>query len=99
MCQWLNIWSSYATSPRGTAKGFELEVCARALDFLTCLLDMAPFCLAFFAFFGMMEDSLPQESQLGATIHAPFTKVSLFHTFVLDERSSEGLPHICHGQT
>jgi hypothetical protein len=37
-------------------------------------LDMAPFCLAFFAVLGMMEDSLPQERQLGATIHAPFNE-------------------------
>jgi hypothetical protein len=36
---------------------------------------MAPFCLAFFAVFGMMQDSLPQERQLGTTIHASFNEL------------------------
>jgi hypothetical protein len=37
--------------------------------------DLAPFCLAFFAVFGMMQDALAQERQLGATIHAPFNEL------------------------
>jgi hypothetical protein len=36
---------------------------------------MASFCLAFLAVLGMMQDALPQERQLGATIHAPFNQL------------------------
>ena len=42
-------------------------------------LDTAPFDLAILGVFGMMQDSLPQERQLGATIHASFNELQTVH--------------------
>jgi hypothetical protein len=47
--------------------------------FFNVSLDMAPFDLAILGVFGMMQDSLPQERQLGTTIHASFNELQPIH--------------------
>jgi hypothetical protein len=55
---------------------------------LLCLTSL-PLVFSVLTPFALIEDSMLEQIDFGATIHAAFTEVSVFHTFVLDERSSD----------
>src|SRR5712692_1700299 len=73
-----------------------LEVCVafHALQFLQTIhllcLMVLPLALSVPILFALVEHARLEQIDFGTPIHASFTEVSLFHTFVLDERSSEG---------